>query len=62
MKTLFKIIITLLILSFVSCTENQEIVTKDGKIIQENLSSVSKQDVSNPNNDGNTGEDLYDEE
>ncbi|WP_299681049.1 hypothetical protein [uncultured Tenacibaculum sp.] len=61
MKNLLKFVAVVAILSFVSCTDNQEIVTENGQVIQTDEFAVGKGDSSNPNNDGGIEQD-YDEE
>lgn len=62
MKKLLKIIAVLFVFSLVSCTDNQEIVTDNEKITQEYQFSVDKGNTTTPNHDGDTGDDLHDEE
>ncbi|WP_299835337.1 hypothetical protein [uncultured Tenacibaculum sp.] len=45
MKNLFKILVVVLVVSFVSCTENQEIVTNNGNIIDAEQFGVEKGDT-----------------
>ena len=52
MKNLFKILVVVLVVSFVSCTENQEIVTKNGNIIDAEQFGVEKEETGT--NDGGT--------
>ncbi|SNR14547.1 hypothetical protein [Tenacibaculum jejuense] len=45
MKNLFKTLVVVTLLSFVSCTENQEIVTNNGQIIDSEQHAVKKDDI-----------------
>lgn len=58
MKNLFKIVVVLVcVVNFVSCTENQEIVTDNGKIIDTDQFGTEKKDA-NPDHEGTSSPDL----
>lgn len=61
MKSLLKLIAVVAVLGFVSCTDNEEIVTNENTIIQTDQFGTNKGDVTNPNNGGQNDHD-FDEE
>ena len=61
MKNIFKVIALVAVLGFISCTENEEIVTNENTIIQTDEFGTNKDDVTNPNNNGGTEHDNDEE-
>ncbi|WP_299682439.1 hypothetical protein [uncultured Tenacibaculum sp.] len=51
MKNLFKIVVLVIVVSFVSCTENQEIVTSNGQIIETEQFGTEKEDATAPDSE-----------
>ncbi|WP_442267537.1 hypothetical protein ACSIGC_07645 [Tenacibaculum sp. ZS6-P6] len=51
MKNLFKIIVLVIMVSFVSCTENEEIVTSNGQIIEAEQFGIDKEDANAPDSE-----------
>jgi hypothetical protein len=61
MKSLLKLIAIVAIFGFVSCTENEEIVTNENTIIQQDEFGTNKGDETNQNNGGQTDHDFEEE-
>lgn len=59
MKNVFKILVAVtLVFSFSSCTDNEEIVTENGQII--NIQGIDKEDIIAPGEEGEDDDIIFD--
>ncbi len=61
MKTLFKILTVITVLGFVSCTNNDKIATRDGRVITTDISTIEKGDTKGPGVGDDEDEDMGEE-